>query len=66
MVEVLKGVPPPAELRVLLERPVEVRVPAILARLTLQSHHLGMHGPQDVNRALVHVPLRVSVRLLSR
>ncbi len=66
MVEVLEGVPPSTELWVLFERPVKVRVTAVLARLTLQSHQLGMHRPQDVNRALVHVPLRVSVRLLSR
>ena len=65
MVEVLEGVPPPTELRVVFKRPVKVRVPPVLARLTLQSHQLGVHGPQDVDRALVHVPLRVSVRLLS-
>ncbi len=66
MVEVLEGVPPSAELWVLFERPVEVRVTAILARLTLQSHQLSVHRPQDVDCALIHVPLRVRVRLLSR
>ncbi len=65
MVEILEGVPTSAELGVLLECPVEIRVPTVLARLTLQGHQLGVHGPQDIDRALVHVPLRVSVCLLS-
>ncbi len=64
MVEVLEGVPSPAELGVLLERPVEVWIPAVLATLTLQGHQLGVHGPQDVDHALVHISLRVGVRLL--
>ncbi len=66
MVEVLEGVPPSTELWVLFERPVKVRVAAVLARLTLQSHQLGVHRSQDIDRALIHVPLRVRVRLLSR
>jgi hypothetical protein len=41
-------------------------VPLVLSRLALQGHQLSVHGPQDVDRALVHVPLRVGVRLLSR
>jgi hypothetical protein len=53
VVQILKGVPPPVEFGVLLKRPIEVWVPAILACLTLQGHELGMHGPQDVDRALV-------------
>jgi hypothetical protein len=48
VVQVLEGVPPPAELGVLLEHPVKVGVSAVLARLTLHCHELGMHGPQDV------------------
>ncbi len=66
MVEVLEGMPPPAELGVFLERPVKVRIPAVLACLSLQGHQLGVHGSQDIDRALVHIPLRVGVRLLSR
>ncbi len=65
VVEVLEGVPPSTELRVLFERPVKVRVSAVLAGLTLQSHQLGMHGLQDIDCTLIHVPLRVRVRLLS-
>ncbi len=66
VVEVLEGVPPPAELGVFLERPVKVRIPAVLACLALQGHQLSVHGPQDVGRALVHVPLRVGVCFLPR
>ena len=66
MVEVLEGMPPPAELGVFLERPVKVWIPAVLACLTLQGHQLRVHGPQDIDRALVYVPLRVSVRFLPR
>ncbi len=64
MIQILEGVPPPAELGVLLERPIEVGVSAVLACLTLHGHELSMHGPQDVNRALIYVPLRVRIPLL--
>ncbi len=57
MVGVLEGVPPSTELGVVFQRPVKVWVPAVLAGLPLHRHQLGMHGPQDVDRALVHVPL---------
>ncbi len=45
MVQVLKGVPPPAELGVLLERPIEVWVSAILACLTLSPSRMTSAGP---------------------
>jgi hypothetical protein len=38
-------VPPPAELRIFLERPVEEWLPAVLACLTMQGHKLGVHRP---------------------
>jgi hypothetical protein len=66
VVEVLEGVPPSTELRLLFERPVKIRVSAVLTSLPLHRHQLGMHGPQDIDCARIHVPLRVRVRLLSR
>ncbi len=66
MVEVLEGVPPSTELRVLFKRPVEIRLSAVFAGLPLHRHQLGVHGPQDIDCALIHVPLRVRVRLLPR
>jgi hypothetical protein len=42
VVEVLEGVPPPTELRVLFERPVKIRVSAVLASLPLHRHQLGV------------------------
>ena len=66
MLEVLEGVPPFTELRVLFKRPVKIRVSAVFAGLPLHRHQLGVHGPQDIDRALIHIPLRVGVRFLSR
>ena len=58
MVGVLEGVPPSTELRVILQRPIKVWESAVLAGLPLHRHQFGMHGSQDVDRALIHVPLR--------
>jgi hypothetical protein len=66
VIEVLECVPSPAELKILLEGPIEVGVATVLACLTLHGHEFGVHGPQDVDRALVHIPLRVHVSLFSR
>jgi hypothetical protein len=59
VIEVLECVLPPAELRILLEGPIEERVPTVLARLILHGHELGLDGPQDIESTLVHIPLGV-------
>jgi hypothetical protein len=46
----------PAILGILLEGSTEKGIPAVLVRLTLLGHELGLDGPQDIDGALVHVP----------
>ena len=58
MVGVLEGVPPSTELGVVLQCPIKVWESAVLAGLSLHCHQFGVHGSQDVDRALIHVPLR--------
>ncbi len=59
MIKVLESMPPPAELGVLFERSIKVRESTILACLTLHGHEFGVHGSQDVDRTLIHIPLGV-------